>query len=267
MRKIRVQAGVVTEDNRCSVEWRVDEAQWKGVINVVLPKGVEDGPMIAELCALRHLVVDRIVFGSPSVPKTAMVIVSHGAIKKLMRQDSAKTHIIPYGRFLYAAMDQCAFDVKKDRALADLPRKPIFEGEELIGVTPDEEIQAFEAPWPTLKFKLLADEEVGISRHAIERYKERFETPYVASALTGLRKILSSDSVRELDKSEEAKARALMKHKVKGRIFCYPLSETYFVLVKESGVWVMATIYRDEEHKRLKETVYANGRIEVRRKK
>ena len=45
------------------------------------------------------------------------------------------------------------------------------------------------------------------------------------------------------------------------------ISETYFALVKEAGVWVMATIYRDEEHKRLKETVYANGRIEVRRKK
>ncbi len=267
MRKIRVQAGVVSEDNRCTVEWRLDEVPWKGVLHVVLPDSVEDGPMIAELCALRHLVVERTVFGAAIAPKNAMVIVSHGAIKKLMRQDSDKMHIIPYGRFLYAALDQCDIDVKKDRALTNLPRKPILEGEVVVGETPDAEIMAVPAPWPSLKFKLLADEVIGISRHAIERYKERFDTPYVNSALAGLKKILGSDAVRELEKSEAAEARAFLKHKVKGRIFYYSPSKTYFVLVQEAAGWVMATLYRDLEHTKIRESVYANGRVELRLKK
>ena len=266
MRTLRVQAGEVTND-RCSVEWRIDESQWKGVINVTLPTGIEDGAQIAELCAIKHLIVERMIFGSRNAPRNATIIVSFGALKKLQRQESSKTNIIQYGRFLFATLNGCAMAVKKDRTLSLLPRKPVIKDDVAVGEEGDVEIKATKANWTMIPFALWDGQPIGITRHAIERYMERFETPYIMNALAGINKILTSNEVRELVKPEEARARDNAKHLAEGRMFEYGPSQTRFVLVREEDHWVMATIHRNDDRNKLKEAVYSQGRVEIRNKR
>lgn len=260
-RRLRLQAGEIVE-GVVPVEWRIDESLWKGVINVKVPSAAEDPQVIAELCALRHLVVVRTIFGNPVAPAGAEIVISSGAIKKLWRQDTAKEHIVQYGRFLYATFEGCEMEVKKDRALSGLPvREIITEGEEpRLDV---DAIVAAPSPFPELKFRALGDAKVGISRHALERYQERFDTKQVKSSMAGIRRMADSEQMIEIDKGERSRLKALIRHQTNARLFRYQPSKTILVLVPEATGWVLATVYREDESL-TKQAVYAGGRIEFR---
>ena len=265
MRTLRVQVGEVIE-NRARVEWRLDECSWKGVLHINLPNGIEDGPVIAELSALRYLILEKKMLGHDSAPKGSLIVVSLGAIKKLLRQDTAKSHIVPYGRFLYLALDGCEMDVKKDRTLSTLPARVILQDDEPIEA-PEITLDAVRSSWPVIPFVAVDNAMVEITRHALERYQERFDTPYVRTAMNGLKKIMTSPIVRELDKGEVSRRNALRKHQKSGRHFLYGPSQTILVLIQEDGAWVLATVYRDEEKNKFKEAVFTHGRVEIRNKR
>ena len=262
-RSLAVRAGV-KQDSMVRVEWRLDAGSWKGVINVQLTPGTEDGPAIAELCALRYLIVERTIFGSDIAPRGTNIFVSAGAIRKLLRQETQKGHLVPYGRFMFASLEGCDIAVVKDDDFKDLAYR-VIDVDGTSTQAPEVSLSAVPSPWPTLEFKLL-NLGVGVTRHALERYQERFSTPYVRTAMNGLRKMLASDRIRELDKSETASIKARIKHHKAGRLFFYEPSQTTLVMVEEEGALVIATVYR-EEFDHLKEAVYVCGRVEIRNKK
>jgi hypothetical protein len=72
----------------------------QGTIEVTLPEGTNDPRIIAELSVLRHLVLEREILGPSRTGNGLRFVVSAGAIKKLMREDSAKAHLAPYALFL-----------------------------------------------------------------------------------------------------------------------------------------------------------------------
>lgn len=72
----------------------------QGVIEVTVPTGAEDPRIVAELSALRHLVLEREILGPSRTGAGLRLVVSAGAIKKLMREDSAKAYLSPYALFL-----------------------------------------------------------------------------------------------------------------------------------------------------------------------
>ena len=260
-RKLRVQAGEFI-GGIIRVEWRIDDAHWKGVINVQMPDGMEDAQAIAELCALRHLVVGRRVFGSDTASPGATIIVSAGAVKKLWRQDTAKGHIVPYGRFLYATFDGCEMDVKKDRALAALPVRE-FDLEAQEPRADIDNVVAAPSPFPEITFRALGGIPVGISRHALERYQERFSTRHVKTSMAGIRKIADSEQLTEIVKGERARIMAEIRHQTSAKLYMYQPSRTILVIVPEGPNWVLATVYREDETQS-KQAVYAGGRIEFR---
>lgn len=260
-----VQAVGRCEDGSVRVEFRQGDLPWKGVVNVIVPEGAEDTNAIAELCALRHLMQDRMMFGCTFAPRGTRICVTAGVIRKLLRMDSQKGHLVRYARFLFYTFDGCEMEVVKSSDLADLlPRMlPVDNSETEFYPAPEITITAEASQLTAAPFAVLG-EQVGITRHAIERYQERYGTPYVRNAIARITKILASNEVREMTVSERSKFRAMQKHGTEGRAYLYPPSQTVFVVVPEEDMPVIATIYKLEPE--AKQAVYVGGRIEMRRR-
>lgn len=243
----------LAHDDCIPVHWRLDQADRQGVVRVMVPDafGV-DRPVIAELCALNFLMSPpRPVFGGPRAPASATVSVSSGAIRKLMRKESCREALVPFGRFLFVAFSEC--DLKVDQAKSWTDTLPVSQ---------EYRIEAAATNWERCDVQALKTV-VGVSRHAIERYIERVGAKNVSSALSSIKRLLASSDTTLLPVGDRRKQKRLAVHGKSATTLMHGPSKTVFVLVPDGDDMVLASVYRDEVI-REKQPVMVGGRIEYR---
>ena len=250
-RNLQIFAGQQTGDT-IKVHWRIDGSDKQRVINVNIPADIEDKPVIAELCALNYLLRTRNIFGADKVPKNEVVSVSHGAIKRLWNQDTEKSHLIKWGRFLYPAIGDGRIDVVKSHAWT---RE--FE------VVDEVHIEAAPPDRYTVHVTSL-NIDVALTRHAVERYQERRETATATKAMQSIRKLMGGGSLRELSMSEHRTLKKALKHGKTAKYLIHIQTGIVFVLVPEEDGWSLVTILDDEREGGLTRPVLVGGRIEYR---
>jgi len=238
-------------DDYIPVHWRLDDADRQAIMYVSVPRSFNDRGVIAELCSLNHLMSgSRPIFGASRAPASSTTSVTSGAIRKAMRKETEKGEIVPFARFLFTAFCEGALEIDKDTSWASsLPVIAMLR------------IDARPAPLENLPMPALADN-VGVTRHAIERYQERVGTGSVAKTLTSLRRLLADEQTVTLDVSDRKRFSSLVKYGKATKFFIHRPSKTIFVVVPEEGGWVLATVYYEEPARQ--EAVYVCGRVEMR---
>ncbi len=152
------------------VYWTNSLVRPGGLLRVRVASQIDDAPIAAELAALQYLLEDKGVLGNTVAGNAhTRLIVSSGAIKKLRRMASDKTHLAPYANFLITRFAGCTLSVDKDvrwfEGFAPVP-------EDLLVGSPRRE---------TVKIAGLG--EVSVTQHVLDRFADRFmsdTTPGIA---------------------------------------------------------------------------------------
>lgn len=101
-----------------SVFWWVGKHR-HGRVEVHLAETMPDARIVAELSVIRHLLLGVSVLGERHSGVGLRVVTSAGAIKKLLRADSAKNHLIPYALFLRTRLLGVTLEVDNKPAWVD----------------------------------------------------------------------------------------------------------------------------------------------------
>lgn len=152
-----------------AVRWRVGarladgriQAGKQGVVNVDLKLDVDDKPIIAELCALHHLLVEREILGEGRAGNGLIIIVSAGAIKKLKQEKTAKKHLVPFGRFLMTRFREADLLVSPDASWIEPVANPARTFE----------MEVTEPPMEVVSFHGIGP--VYVTQHVIKRFAQR----------------------------------------------------------------------------------------------
>jgi hypothetical protein len=191
MNILRTHTQASNEAKSFLVHWTNSTKRPGGLIKVRVTVNMQDAHIAAELAAMRHLLEERGVLGSDLVGNAnTQLVVSLGAIKKLRRCQSDKSHLAPYANFLTTRFAGCPISVDKDTRW--------FEGftpytvDDLLVSGPRRE---------TLTVTGLG--EVAVTQHVLDRFADRFlpDTGLDKLARTAWRKlkeIASDPSVREV---------------------------------------------------------------------
>jgi len=145
--------------DRIRVFWATGRAV-RGSFLVAMPD-IDDAPIAAELAVARLLLEDRNACGHDKTGTGLVMTFSFGAVKKLMREASAKAHLAPYALFLrtrFLGCD-CRIDPEPDPAYLDTEAAP----EDLVVTGPVAEF-----------IRVGAHPEVAVTAHAVEKFQERF---------------------------------------------------------------------------------------------
>ncbi|MBB3105247.1 hypothetical protein [Azomonas macrocytogenes] len=138
-----------------------------GILDLTLGLNTQESELVAELCAMRYLLLERQVFNrKPSSGKGIKLRVSTGAIRKLMLGKSTKREALPYAQFLGSCMAGAEFEVQRNmdfKASADDPQANI----ESLYIDP--------AVYgtPHLAFDTPAIGQIFVTVHAVQQYVER----------------------------------------------------------------------------------------------
>lgn len=195
------------------VYWTNSSVRIKGVLKVRVAPQIEDRHIVAELSAMQHLLEDKAVIGNNVVGNVGIqLICSLGAIRKLRRCQSDKTHLTPYANFLTTRFAGCPLTVDKDSRW--------FEGaapesvEDLLVGGPRRE---------TISVNGLGD--VAVTQHVLARFAERClvdQSPdkLAQTAWKKLKDLAADKSVREVSRhSLWAGAKHNQHGKQEGRYF------------------------------------------------
>jgi hypothetical protein len=132
----------------------------KGVFEVCLPD-MSDARVAAELAVTRTLLVERNACGHNKTGAGLCLVVSAGAIRKLIRQESNKAHLAPYALFLRTRFVGAQVTVEKDSSWID---DSCRENREVLTVTQ-----------PEPEFIVVGGfGEVELTAHVLERYGKHF---------------------------------------------------------------------------------------------
>ena len=235
------------------VHWCVDEQSWQGIIYVSVPMSYgEDRPIIAEICAANHLMDPaRPIFGNSRAPASAKVTMTCGAIKKLFRQETQRTTLIPFGRSLIFAFAESGIHIAKDS-----------QWTETLPVNVEFRIEAKHTQWEQA-FAECLQQNVGISVHAVERYEERLGAKSFYRAATSIQRLLASGETKPFSVSERKRQAALEKHGKEAILLKHNPTKTVFVITREEdNALSLVSVYCDDALR--KEPVMVYGRIEMR---
>ena len=248
-------AAIETDGNNpyVPVHWRIDAGTKQRIVHVAVPADTVDREIIAELCALNYLIRERHLLGSDKVPKNEVVGVSRGAIKRLWNQDTEKTNLIPWGRFLFPAIGDAKIDTIN--SVAWTKTHEVTEEVRIECVMPSR----YTFPVAALNI------DVALTRHAVERYMERRGTVSITNTMQSIRKILGGKSVRPLVMDEQRRFKKAMRHGKEAKYLIHPESSILFVMVLEDGEWTLVTVVDGEQEGGLTQAVYVRGRIEYRK--
>lgn len=238
-------------DNLVHVHWCIDDQPRQRIIHLNI-ENQEDQLIIAELCAIDFIVRQRIIFGSDRVPKEATVYVTYGAIKRLWKQETEKTNLIPWGRFLFPTLGDGQMETSKSTAwVRD------------YDVVEEIKLNAREPNPVTVRIPLWGID-ATLTRHAIERYQERREAKSVAKTIAAVQRLISSGATRELNMSENRRFAKAMKHGKTAKYLINTHTSIVFVIVPEGNSWALVTIIDGEMEGGLKHAVLVGGRVEYR---
>ncbi len=156
----------------------------QGIVTVTVTCTTQSNEVVAELCALQHLLEIRDVCGKDRAGNALTIICSAGAIRKLAQGKSDKESLAPFALFLRTRFADASISASKDEAFISLP-KANNHVDELIIDRPM--LSAVEFP-DGLK--------VGVTHHALSAYMVRYQVTLAANAWRALRAAVSHPQTR-----------------------------------------------------------------------
>ena len=191
MNILKTHTQATNEPTTFLVYWTNSTHRPGGLIKVRVTANMQDAHIAAELAAMQHLLEERGVLGSHLVGNAnSKLVVSLGAIKKLRRCQSDKSHLAPYANFLTTRFAGCPISVNKDTSW--------FEGS-----TPDttEDLLVGGPRRETLTVTGLGN--VAVTQHVLDRFADRFlpelsQDKLAQTAWKKLKEIAGDPTVREV---------------------------------------------------------------------
>jgi hypothetical protein len=117
MNILKTLTQATNEANTFQVYWTNSTNRLGGLIRVRVTANMQDAHIAAELTVMQHLLEECGVLGSHLVGNAnAKLVVSLGAIKKLRRSQSDKSHLAPYASFLTTRFAGCPISVTRTHA-------------------------------------------------------------------------------------------------------------------------------------------------------
>lgn len=115
MNTLKTHTLTTSQPDTFLVYWTNSSVHPSGLIKVRVTAKMQDAHIAAELAAMQHLLEEKCVIGSNLVGNAnTQLVVSLGAIKKLRRCQSDKSHLAPYANFLTTRFAGCPISVDKD---------------------------------------------------------------------------------------------------------------------------------------------------------
>jgi len=213
-----------TEPDRFIVYWTNSPVFPKGIIKVRIAANIEDRSIAGELSAIKYLLEQKSVIGQNLVGNPGIrLIVSSGAIRKLMHRKSDKVHLAPYAQFLSTRFVGCQVDVDKDRRWFD-------------GFSPNS-VEDLLISGPALEtIRVSGIGEVCVTRHIVDRFAERFLPliPHDKRAQVAWKKLVELASDPAVFEVSNDNAWTRIKHSDRGqqesRYFLNPNMKRIFVV-------------------------------------
>lgn len=155
-------------DSIALVYWRVGINR-KGVVEVRLDAGSTDVELIAELAAIRHLLMDcRVLNVRPNSGIGIRLCVSRGAIRKLTKGTSAKKYASRFASLLKGRLQ--GVDIQVSHSMKYM----IHEDDENYAESFSHlDVNTTEYMTPHEVIETPAMGQVAITKHALERYSQR----------------------------------------------------------------------------------------------
>lgn len=189
-----------------------------GVLKVRVSPPMQDANIAAELAALQYLLEDKAVLGDAVIGNAhTQLVVSLGAIKKLQRKGSDKSHLAPYANFLTTRFAGCKLSVDKDARWFE-GFAPMSVDDLLVGAPRRETVH------------VAGLGEVSVTQHVLERFADRFlsdnardkvaQDKVAQTAWKKLTEVTSDPSIREVAREGLwAKAGYARQGRQEGRYF------------------------------------------------
>lgn len=177
------------DENYTKVYWFTGPNN-KGIYKVKNFEGREDSDVIAELVVIRHLVLKVNALKKDIISGFGTkLIVSKGAIKKMINGKSTKEHILIYGDFLSKRLDGVGLEVntQKSTYVTFENTKENYLSNELV------------IREPLLKVMFPSIGEVSITPHAVHRYTERNATGTPKNPWKSIIDCLKSSKITKLE--------------------------------------------------------------------
>lgn len=212
-----------------------------GALTVKINEDLQDGSLIAELCAIRFLLFEKKVFKvDPTSGHGYKLVVSSGAIKKLYNGKSQKKQAEPYAAFLSARMQGVTIEVGH-------PFGPLDHDD------PNADIDYCEAT--ATSFRTIAQTvdtpcigPVVVTLHAIQRFKERGNPggDEIQKPWASLVRQLQSPALRRIQLADEVLEHKARKYAAQGEseFWSAPDSALRFVIVRNGETRTLVTVFR-----------------------
>ncbi|MFH4455647.1 hypothetical protein WMQ31_16870 [Vibrio alginolyticus] len=233
--KLKVQS-VSASKSKVSVAWFVGLSRY-GIVDVGIGR-FESRIAIAELTVARYLLWDRQVFGH--------------------RPGSGKGVELglPYTTLHSLSLNSCVELQRASQYLKTWLNGVQLNPEEIVGVAASTDqipvIQPYRLPQPVFDSPVLGP--VAISRHAIQRYQERFRHGYTKSPWLSLQRQLCNPELRQARLSERTRFQKLLKYGDDGsQIWHHPTGDLYFLLVPQETHSQVVTVFSHLSHSMAKE--------------
>nr|WP_253652287.1 hypothetical protein [Vibrio sp. Y51_MX_L26] len=218
------------------VFWRVG-TQRKGILNVTLDFESNDSALLCELCAIRYLLLEKQVFGRvPGTGRGYKLVVSKGAIKKLVRGRSDKKCAQKFSAFLQSRLAGVQLEVStKTEYMANIEE----EATELLLAERKRYAGTFDA------IETPAMGTVLVTAHAVSRYSERITSGKPKAPWLSLVKRIQNPELRIYPLAERERRRKAQKYGTADNIeeWGHPSSELYFLVLNDQGIRTLITTY------------------------
>ncbi|WP_213611200.1 hypothetical protein [Pseudoalteromonas sp.] len=225
MMKLKIQT-ITTSKFNVSVAWFSGLSK-NGVIDVRVSQ-IEHRIAVAELTVARYLLWDCQVFGHrPGSGKGVELGLPHKTLHSL-------------------SLNSCVELQRASQYLKTWLNGVQLNPEEIVGVAASTDqipvIQPYRLPQPVFDSPVLGP--VAISRHAIQRYQERFRHGYTKSPWLSLQRQLCNPELRQARLSARTRFQKLLKHGDDGsQVWHHPTGDLYFLLVPQETHWLVVTIF------------------------
>lgn len=191
MNILRVHTIATAQADSFQVYWTNSDKRVGGLLNVSVASPIADKHIVAELAALQHLLEVKAVLGEQFVgTNNTSLFVSLGAIRKLRRAVSDKSHLAPYANFLTTRFAACRLYVSKDT-----------DWFKSASISQTQELTVSEPLRETVTVTGLG--KVAVTQHVLTRLAQRFmkDIPAKKVAPTAWKNLVawaSDSSVREV---------------------------------------------------------------------
>lgn len=212
-----------------------------GVLDIAHKAGMKEALVIAELCAIRHLLLRKQVFNRlPMSGKGLALHVSTGAIRKLFLGKSEKREAIPYARFMKPRFDEITITPHR-LSVDDFPLSTIPENQEELSI----DDPYFLDPYDPIEGPAIG--QLVVSAHAVEQYEKRCPSEKIHSPWKSLVKRLMHEELEKIDLPEKVIQHKERKYGKDNKVEAWGHPNSlfgYLVVQDENNRRTLVTVYR-----------------------